>query len=127
MQSPSTRSYADEFPMFREISQHTQSAMGMVSKSKEKRHIVDLASLVARTVESVCNAGDLSSIFGLGRSSGERNGYPVQDFFLENSMDRGAWDESKLLKLQTCVLTSLAPENGANAKAGKAASYCKTL
>ena len=36
--------------------------------------------------ESNCNAGDLSSIPGSGRSPGERNGYP-----LENSMDRGAW------------------------------------
>jgi len=34
-------------------------------------------------------------------------------------------DESKLLKLQACVLASLAPENVA--KAGKAASYCTTL
>ena len=41
--------------------------------------------------ESVCNAGDLGSIPGLGRSPGEGNGYPLQYFCLENSMDRGAW------------------------------------
>ena len=41
--------------------------------------------------ESACNAGDPSLIPGLGRSSGERNGYPFQFSFLENSMDRGAW------------------------------------
>ena len=28
---------------------------------------------------------------GLGRSPGERNGYPSQYSCLENSMDRGAW------------------------------------
>ena len=37
--------------------------------------------------ESTCNAGDLSSIPGLGRSPGERNGYPLQYSGLENSMD----------------------------------------
>ena len=28
--------------------------------------------------ESTCNAGDLGSILGLGRSPGEGNGYPLQ-------------------------------------------------
>ena len=37
--------------------------------------------------ESACNAGDLSSIPGLGRSSGEGKGYPLQYPGLENSMD----------------------------------------
>ena len=37
------------------------------------------------------NAGDTGSILGLGRSSGEGNGYPLQCFCLENSMDRGGW------------------------------------
>ena len=41
--------------------------------------------------ESVCNAGDLDLIPGLGRSPGEGNGYPFQYSALENSMDRGAW------------------------------------
>ena len=36
--------------------------------------------------ESVCNAGDLGSIPGLGRSSGEGKGYPDQYSGLENSM-----------------------------------------
>ena len=35
--------------------------------------------------------GDLGSIPGLGRSPGERNGYPLQQCDLENLMDRGAW------------------------------------
>ena len=32
---------------------------------------------------SACNVGDLGSVPGLGRSPGDRNGYPLQ----ENSMD----------------------------------------
>ena len=36
---------------------------------------------------STCNAGDLASITGLGRSPGERKGYTRQYFGLENSMD----------------------------------------
>ena len=37
--------------------------------------------------ESAHNAGDLGSIFGLGRSPGEGKGYPLQYSGLENSMD----------------------------------------
>ena len=37
--------------------------------------------------ESACNAGDLGSSPGLGRSPGEGKGYPLQDSGLENSMD----------------------------------------
>ena len=40
--------------------------------------------------ESVCNAGDLGSIPGLGRSPGEGNGNPLQYSCQEKSMDRGA-------------------------------------
>ena len=42
--------------------------------------------------ESAFSAGDLGSIPGFGRSSGEGNGYPLQYSCLENSMDRGAWE-----------------------------------
>ena len=37
------------------------------------------------------NVGYMNSIPELGRSSGERNGNPLQYSCLENSMDRGAW------------------------------------
>ena len=40
---------------------------------------------------SACNAGDLGSIPGLGRSHGEGNGNPLQYSCLENPMDGGAW------------------------------------
>ena len=38
---------------------------------------------------SVYNEVDLGSISGLGRSPGEGNGNPLQDYCLENPMDRG--------------------------------------
>ena len=41
--------------------------------------------------ESACNAGDMGSIPGLGRSPGEENGNPLQYSCLENSMKGGAW------------------------------------
>ena len=37
--------------------------------------------------ESACNAGDLGSIPGLGRSQGEGKGYPLQYSGLENFMN----------------------------------------
>ena len=37
--------------------------------------------------ESACNAGDLGSVSGLGRSPGEGKGYPHQYSGLENFMD----------------------------------------
>ena len=40
--------------------------------------------------ESACSAGDVGLIPGLGRSSGEGNGNPLQYSCLENSMDRGS-------------------------------------
>ena len=40
---------------------------------------------------SACNAGDLGSIPGSGRSPGGGNGNPLQYSCLENPMNRGAW------------------------------------
>ena len=40
---------------------------------------------------SACNAGNPGLIPGLGRSSGEENGNPLQYSCLENPMDRGTW------------------------------------
>ena len=53
--------------------------------------------------ESACNVGDPDSIPGLGRSSGEGNGNPLQDSCLGNPMDGGAWQATVLggLKCQT--------------------------
>ena len=41
--------------------------------------------------ESVCIAGNLGLMPGLGRPPGEGNGNPLQYSCLENFMDRGAW------------------------------------
>ena len=41
--------------------------------------------------ESVCNARDLGSFSGLGRSPGDGNGDPLQYSCLENLMNRGVW------------------------------------
>ncbi|CAN0563136.1 unnamed protein product [Rangifer tarandus platyrhynchus] len=52
----------------------------------------ETASLVGSDhKESACNARDTSSVPGSGRSSGERNGSPLQYSCLENLMDREAW------------------------------------
>ena len=40
---------------------------------------------------SAYNSGELGSIPGWGRSSGEGNGNPLQYSCLENPMDGGAW------------------------------------
>ena len=48
---------------------------------------------MAQTVKaSAYNVGDPGSIPGLGRSPGEGNGNPFQYSYLENPMDRGAWE-----------------------------------
>ena len=39
----------------------------------------------------LASAGDASSMPGSGRSPGEGNGNPLQNSYLGNAMDRGAW------------------------------------
>ena len=51
----------------------------------------DLAAAAAEVKASACNAGDLDSIPGSGRSPGEGNGNPLHYSCLENPMGRGAW------------------------------------
>ena len=46
--------------------------------------------------ESSCNVGVLGLIPGLGRSLGEKNGYPLQYSGLENSMDYSPWGQKEL-------------------------------
>ena len=61
---------------------------------------------------STCNVGDLGSIPGLGRSSGEGNGNPLQYSYLENPMDRKPLstrgcrelDTTQLLSMHTCTV-----------------------
>ena len=44
-----------------------------------------------RGKESACQAGDMGSIPGLGRAPEEGNSNPLQNPWLGNPMDRGAW------------------------------------
>ena len=41
--------------------------------------------------ESTCNAGDVGSMPGLGQSPEAGHGYLLYYLYLENPMDRGAW------------------------------------
>ena len=52
---------------------------------------------------SVGDAGDAGLIPGSGRSLRERNGNPLQYSYLENPMDRGAWQAivHRIAKSQT--------------------------
>ena len=58
--------------------------------------------------ESACKEGDLGSIPGLGRSSGEGHGDPLQYSCLENSMDRGAWRANTTMT-PSCIRVQLLP------------------
>ena len=59
--------------------------------SERKRQSARLSPCSLVSKESACNAGDLGSMPGLGRSPGEGNGNPLQYPCLENPTDRGAW------------------------------------
>ena len=48
-------------------------------------------SVFAGQLLAACNAGDLGSIPGSGRSPREETGNPLQYSCLENPMDRGSW------------------------------------
>ena len=49
--------------------------------------------------ESTCNAGDVSSTPGSGRSPGEGNGHPFQYSHLENSINREVWQATESSRL----------------------------
>ena len=51
-------------------------------------------SVVKNLPANARDAGDASSIPGLGRSPGEGNGNPLQYSCLENPMDTGTWRAS---------------------------------
>ena len=50
-----------------------------------------MALVVKNPLASVGDIRDLGSVPGLGRSPGGGHGNPLQYYFLENPMDRGAW------------------------------------
>ena len=48
-------------------------------------------TLVKNLPANARDTGDVGSIPGLGRSPAVGNGNPLQNSWLENSMDRGGW------------------------------------
>ena len=58
---------------------------------------------------SSCNSGDPGLIPESGRSPGEGNDNPLQDYGLENSTDRGAWQATVhgVTELETKELLTL--------------------
>ena len=70
---------------------------GFTVKSKRKIHISIVIGRgfsdgsVVKNPPAMKETGDPVSIPGLGRSSGEGNGNPLQYSCLENPMDREAW------------------------------------
>ena len=77
---------------------HTKHIKGLVQKPTLTYVLKKLSSALAQGFpgssdgkEYACDAGDLGLIFGLGRCPGEGHGNPLQYSYLENSMDRGAW------------------------------------
>ena len=69
------------------------------------RDIINLSIGKLGSKESTCNAGDMGSIPGLGRSSGEGNGNAVQYPCLGNPMDRGAWGAIQSMRSQESDMT----------------------
>ena len=63
------------------------------------------------------DSGDVGSIPELERSTGGRNGKPLQYSYLENPMDRGAWWAIQSMRLQRAgydrrTLSLESPVNG---------------
>ena len=52
---------------------------------------MEVVLAVKNPAVSAGDAGDTSSIPGLGRLPGGRNGNPLRFLYLENPMDRGTW------------------------------------
>ena len=52
---------------------------------------MEVALVVKNLAVNARDAGDASLIPGLGRSPGGGNGNPLWFLYLENPMDRGAW------------------------------------
>ena len=70
------------------MSFYIKRAEVLVKKKVEYQDTINKTSQVAQTVKRLAyNAGDLGSIPGSGRYSGEGNGNPLQYSCLENPMD----------------------------------------
>ena len=68
--------------------QKSWTRLKRLSSSSSRRYPVSSGGSDGK--ESACNAGDLGSMPGLGRSPGEGSGYLLPYSCLESPMDRGA-------------------------------------
>ena len=65
--------------------------LNIIFHTKLKAHCISILTTCSDGRKSACDAGDLCSIPGLGRSPGEGNGNPLEYSCLENPMDKRAW------------------------------------
>ena len=63
----------------------------MKGKVQNKYCVLGASQVVLVVKNSPSNAGDAGSVPGLGRSPGGGHGNPLQYSYLEDPMDRGAW------------------------------------
>ena len=73
----------------------TENQLGLQRKIREKRHSRGCVGFSGGSVVKYlpANEGDTALISGWERFPGEGNGKPLQDSCLENSMDRGTWQD----------------------------------
>ena len=68
-----------------------------VAMKQGNLHITNIdGSVVQKLPANAGDGGHEGLLPGSGRSPGEGNGYPLQSSFLENPMDRGAWQATVL-------------------------------
>ena len=71
------------------LNHHHRYGLNCRSSYQHTRHVSGLPRWLSDK-EPTASEGDVGSIPGSGRSSGEGNGNPLQYSCLKNSMDRGA-------------------------------------
>ena len=74
--------------------------------------------------ESACEAGDQDSIPGLGRSSGEGHGNPLQYSCLENSVDGKAWRATVCGVAQSQIRLTHMPSGLCQKRGTRAQCWC---
>ena len=77
--------------MISDFSLQTEGINFYCSKLLSLQYPIMAAQDNSDSKESACNEGDLGSVPGFGRCSGEGNGNPLQYSCMENPMVRGAW------------------------------------
>ena len=104
----------------RRNSQHTKYQIVILKKRRRRNLCSNLRSFPHSSVgkKSACNAGDLGSIPGFGRSPGEGNGNPLQDSCLENPTDREVWQATVhgVIRVRQDLVTKPPPDTKESVK-----------